>query len=391
MKNISPNIVKYYIWRFVNGFYFIYALQAIYLLSKGITPIQLGLFASTTTICITILEIPTGFIADKFSRRVSVSLGFFISALAFIGLIFVSNFYNLLIISFLMGLAEALKSGATESLIYDDLKHSASESDYLKVSSRGSTLGTVAGGLASFTGPLLYVINTSFPFLLTAIPHLFLGFYILRFDEKRISDEVDSEIKIFDGVKSIINNKQVRLLLLMDILLLTIVIIFYQTLYAPKIYSLGLEIKYLGVLDTINLGLMSALLIVLPRIVFKNNNYNLVLYSLLPILAFTFFGLTNALVLAIVFGVIFDLSWTARNHIIPTILNKYFSSKDRALSLSSCNFISGLGAAILVPIALVIFKVSYLFAIIPALIVILILFMYTKTQIYDTNSMASNN
>lgn len=390
MKNLSPNIVKYYIWRFINGFYFIYALQAIYLLSKGITPIQLGLFASATTICITILEIPTGFIADKFSRRVSVALGYFISSLAFLGLIFVSNFYSLLIISFLMGLAEALKSGATESLIYDDLKNSASESDYLKVSSRGSTLGTIAGGLASFVGPLLYVINSSIPFLLTAIPHLFLAFYILRFDEQKKPNEVGNEIKMLDGVKSIVKNKRVRLLLLMDILLLTIVIIFYQTLYAPKINSLGLDIKYLGVLDTINLGLMSALLVVLPKIVFKNRNYSLILYSLLPITAFILFGLTNSLIFAIAFGIIFDLSWTARNHIVPTILNEYFSSKDRALSLSSSSFISGLGAAILVPIALVIFKINYLFAIVPALIVILMLFIYTKTQTYNTNSAASN-
>ncbi len=386
MKNLSPNIFKYYIWRFINGFYFIYALQAIYLLSKGITPIQLGIFASATSICATIMEIPTGYVADKFSRRVSVSIGFFVSSLAFLGLIFVSNFYNLLLISFLMGLAQALKSGATESLIYDDLKQSASESEYLKVSSRGSTLGTIAGGLASFVGPLLYVINTGIPFLLTAIPHLFLAFYILRFDEQKKPSEVGNAIEIFDGVKSIVKNKNVRMLLLMDILLLTIVIIFYQTLYAPKINSLGLDIKYLGVLDTINLGLMSALLAILPKIVFKNKSYSLILYSLLPIIAFILFGLTNSLIFAIAFGIVFDLSWTARNHIVPTILNEFFSSKDRALSLSSSSFISGLGAAILVPLSLIILKVSYLFALIPALIIIFILFFYTRTE----NSPTSN-
>jgi sugar phosphate permease len=154
---------------------------------------------------------------------------------------------------------------------------------------------------------------------------------------------------------------------------------------------LGLDIKYLGVLDTINLGLMSAMLVVLPRIVFKNKNYSLVLYSLLPVLAFILFGLTNSLVYAIAFGVIFDLAWSARYHIVPTILNEYFSSKDRALSLSSWSFITGLGAAIFVPVALVIFKVSYLFAIIPGLLIISILLIYTKTKINDTNITVFNN
>ncbi len=380
MKIPSPNIVKYYIWRFVNGFYFIYALQAIYLLSKGITILQLGLFASATTLCITALEIPTGFIADKFSRRLSVSLGFFTSGIAFIGLIFVSNMYGLFLISFLMGLAGALKSGATESLIYDELKFSAKESDYLKVSSRGTTLGTIAGALASLVGPVLYVINASIPFILTAVPHLFLGFYILSFDEQKISQEVSREVKIFDGVKAIIKNKSVSLLLLMDIVLLTIVIIFYQTLYSPKITDLGLDIKYLGVLDMVILGLMSALLIILPKLMFKNNNINLVIYTLLPIIFFMFFGLTNILFVAIIFGVVFDLAWTARRHIIPTILNPYFSSKDRALSLSSVSFVTSLGAALFVPIALAIFKISYLFTLVPILVVVLLLFFYSRKQ-----------
>ena len=155
---------------------------------------------------------------------------------------------------------------------------------------------------------------------------------------------------------------------------------FSRAKIAPKITSLGLDIKLLGVLDTINLGLMSALLVVLPQIMFKNKNYNLIFYSLLPLISFMLFGLTNTLVVAIALGVIFDLAWTARNHIIPTILNEYFSSKDRALSLSSTSFITSLGAAVLVPLALGVFRASYLFAIVPIMTVILVLFFYTAPK-----------
>src|SRR3990172_32590 len=169
MKLPSGNVLRYYIWRFFSGFHFIYTLQALFLLSKGITPGQLALFASVTTISITLLEIPTGYIADKFSRRLSVSLGYFFGGLAMLGFIFIHNFSELLVISFLIGLSEALKSGATESLLYDDLKDIGKEVNYLSVTSKSSSAATISGAIATFLGPILYIVNTSIHFILTLV------------------------------------------------------------------------------------------------------------------------------------------------------------------------------------------------------------------------------
>lgn len=380
MKILSANIFKYYLWRFVFGFYFLYVLQAIYLLSKGFTPVQLGLFASVVTISTTVMEIPTGFIADKFSRKLSIALGFLISGLSYLGLIFITNITSLLVVAFFLGLAEALKSGATESLLYDDLKTSNQESDYLKVTTKGSTLGTISSAIGSFFGPILYTVHTSIPFVLSAIPHLFLSVYILTFDEKRSSHEVDKQIKLFDGIKDVISNRKLCLIAAMDTILLVFVIIYYQVLYSPKITHLGLDIRYLGALDVINLLLMSAMLLILPRITSKNGQLNLIVYTLLPVAAFVLFGAANQLVPALIAGVFFDLAWSARRHIIPAITNKFFESQNRALGLSSLSFINGLGAAVLVPVLLVFFTGNYLFALVPAFLIVVLLIAYTRIK-----------
>lgn len=377
---LTSNLIKYYLWQFISGFYFIYTLQALYLLSKGITPTQLALFASVTAISSTALEIPTGFIADKFSRKLSVSLGFFCSGLAYLGFIFITNFYGLLIISFLLGLAEALKSGAEESLIYDDLKSLNQESDYLKVTSKGTTIGTISGAMATFLGPILYVIHATIPFVLSSITHLLLGVLILSFTESRNSFEVKEEVKVMGGVMAILKNKYVRLIVLTDTTLLVFVNIYYQVLFFPKINSLGLGVQYLGTLDVINILLMSGMFIILPRLVLKNEKNNLILYTILPVLFFILFGLSNKLIPALIFGVVFDLVWSARKHILPTITNRHFNSNDRALSISSMSFISNLGAAIFVPIALILFNISYYYTLIPAIFIVFLLYIYPKSQ-----------
>lgn len=374
----TANLIKYYLWQFISGFYFIYTLQALYLLSKGITLTQLAMFASITAISSTILEIPTGFIADKFSRKLSVSLGFFVSGLSYIGFIFITNFYNLLIISVLLGLAQALKSGAEESLIYDDLRSTNQESNYLKVASKGNSISTLSGAFATFLGPILFIIHSAIPFVLTATTHLILSILILTYSESRKSSEVKEKIKIFSGVVSILKNKHLQIIVLIETILLIFVNIYYQVLFFPKINSLGLNLQYLGALDVVNIVLMSGMFLILPKLVLKNDKNNLLLFTLLPVALFILLCLSNKLIPAIIFGFGFDLAWSARKHILPTITNNYFNSNNRALSISSMSFISNLGAAILVPLALQLFNISYLYTLIPGILIFCLLSFYPK-------------
>ena len=76
MKRPFSNIATLYTWSCLSGINLLYPIQAVYLLSKGFSTPELALFASMTAICSTLLELPTGYIADQFSRKVSVALGF---------------------------------------------------------------------------------------------------------------------------------------------------------------------------------------------------------------------------------------------------------------------------------------------------------------------------
>ena len=65
------------------------------------------------------LEVPTGIIADKFSRKLSVVLGSVSAVLASYLMFRATSFMDALISEFFIALGFALTSGAFDSLFYD--------------------------------------------------------------------------------------------------------------------------------------------------------------------------------------------------------------------------------------------------------------------------------
>jgi len=379
--NIPPdkknkNIKKYYGWQLISGFFFIYAIQAIYLLSKGITASELAIFASATAISSTILEIPTGYIADRFSRKLSISLGFIFQGLSYFALIFVHELKTLLPLAVLIGLGSSMLSGSVESLLYDLLKSDNDQSSYLKVSSKGSAVRAITGAIATFVGPLLYMLNHELPFILTGTIFFVLSLYILTIKEKRYSEEIRRNIGILDGIKGIIKNKSLLIITLVDMILFIVVNLFYQVLNFPKLAELGFPIELLGGLDVVNLIFASIILISIPRLIFKNHKHTLMAYSFATMVAFVFFYLSSSLSYVVIVMVTFDLIWTARRHIIPVITNEFYDSSVRATSISSMSFISNLGASILVPFAFNLFTKNALFTLIPLVLITALLCYY---------------
>lgn len=380
MTAIPRKLAKYYVLRFLSGFIFTYVIQAIFLLSRGITISQLALFGSLTIIFSTFFELPTGFIADKFGRKYSVSLSYLFNTLALILIIFVHDFNLLIMVAFLKGLGSALESGALESLVYEEVVGGDKKDNFLKVTTTGTNIAIIAGVITTFTGPLLYLVNPIIPFILSAIIYGIMTIFILFFNEVRNSNEVSRNIRIIDGVKTIVKIKPILTIVMIDLLLRIFVNIYYQVLFIPKINGLGMPVKYLGIVDVLTLGFTSLLLLFISKITWKRDIINLTVYTLAVGVIFVIFGISRTLVPALIFGMLFDPVWNIRRHVIPTITNKYFESRNRSLNISSMSFISNLGAAIIAPFAIVLFNNSYYYSLIPLALIFLLIFFYYDQQ-----------
>jgi MFS family permease len=376
MLSIPPNILKYYLLRLFSGLIFTYVIYAIFLLSRGITVAELATYASLTVIFSTVLDIPTGYVADRFGRKFSVALSYFIGGLTNLALTFVTNLDGLIVIAFLMGLSTAFASGALESLMYDEIQQHNPGLNFLKVTTTGTNIALLSASFASFVSPILYVANPIAPFVLTGVVNLGLSILVLFFDERRHSQHPSRNIKLIDGVKSVWQIAPIRCIVLIDLLLLIFVTLYYKVLFFPKIQRLGMPVEYLGVVDVFTLAITALLLHLAARITFRSEKLTLAVYTLAVALLFVFFGLSSSLAPALIFGMLFDPLWNTSRHVIPTITNRYFDAHQRALNLSSMSFISNLGAAVLVPIATVAFTQSYWYSVIPLAGILLLLFIY---------------
>ncbi len=150
---------KLYGYTFLMQFIFIYPVYPLLFQSKGMSALQIGtLFAiwSSTTIA---LEVPTGMLADKFSRRTILALAPLIKSLAFTLWLFSDSFVEFAAGFVLWGLASSLTSGTFEAFVYDELKEMKQEKLFEKISGHargfhfaGMTLGVLFGGFATEFG-----------------------------------------------------------------------------------------------------------------------------------------------------------------------------------------------------------------------------------------------
>ncbi|MCP4406005.1 MAG: MFS transporter [bacterium] len=94
----------------------------LYFLARNFTLAEFMVLLSVLNLSVFVFEVPTGVVADKFSRKWSVCSGTFFMGVSVLIMLTTVN-YPLLIVGFISwGLGESLVSGADSALLYDSLQ-----------------------------------------------------------------------------------------------------------------------------------------------------------------------------------------------------------------------------------------------------------------------------
>lgn len=125
----------------------VFTINLVYQVQQvGLNALQLVLVGTTLELTAFIMEIPTGVVADVYSRRMSVIIGFLVLGIGFIVEGSLPVFEALLIAQVIMGLGYTFLSGATSAWIVDEIGHERAAGAFL----RASQLAQVASFLAIF-------------------------------------------------------------------------------------------------------------------------------------------------------------------------------------------------------------------------------------------------
>ncbi|MCI0398807.1 MAG: MFS transporter, partial [Chloroflexi bacterium] len=137
-------------------------ISAIYCVrAAGLSPLQLVLLGTAFEMAIFLFEVPTGIIADLYSRRLSVIIGYALIGLGFVLEGLIPHFVPILLAQAVMGVGFTFISGAQEAWLADELGEERLTQAYLRaaqVGQAGSLLGILLGiglGLVALGLPIV--------------------------------------------------------------------------------------------------------------------------------------------------------------------------------------------------------------------------------------------
>jgi MFS family permease len=142
-------LARLYAFKFFDSFILIFPLYAVMFVDAGLSPVQISVALiawSATAFC---LQIPSGVLADRWSRRHILAAAQLARAAGFAVWLVWPHFWGFLIGLVLWGIKSAFTSGAFEALLYDELKAKGRADDYTRTYGRARAVQAFAVVLAA--------------------------------------------------------------------------------------------------------------------------------------------------------------------------------------------------------------------------------------------------
>ena len=140
-----------------------------------LSPLQLVLVGTVLELSIFLFEVPTGVIADVYSRRLSIIIGYFIIGAGFILEGSIPIFLSIALGQALWGLGYTFTSGATEAWLSDEIGEDAAGRAFL----RGSQAGTIGGLIGIGISVILGSIRVNIPIVAGGVLFALLGIFLI--------------------------------------------------------------------------------------------------------------------------------------------------------------------------------------------------------------------
>lgn len=118
----------------------------------GLTPMQLVLVGTTLELSAFIFEIPTGVVADVYSRRLSIIIGYILMGVGFLIEGLFPAFLPILIAQVIWGLGYTFTSGASQAWISDEIGEEKANRLFLRATQVGLFASLIGMTLAMFIG-----------------------------------------------------------------------------------------------------------------------------------------------------------------------------------------------------------------------------------------------
>ncbi|HOI59896.1 MAG TPA: MFS transporter [Candidatus Pacearchaeota archaeon] len=399
MYPISKNnsIDVYLKLRFFSALFFsaIITVNLVYhVMVVGLNPLQLVLVGTLLESVCFIFEIPTGIVADLYSRKLSVIIGVFLVGLGFIFEGVFATFLGVLIAQIIWGIGYTFISGAREAWIADELgEHKAG-----KAFVRGQKMNQIGMFFGIIIAIFLANIDIRLPIILGGALYALQAIYLCKFMSENNFKPVPMEKReTFKNVKktflnglNLVKNNKIILSLIGIVMVFGMFSEGFDRLWTPFLINdfvfpsfLNFEpVVWFGIISLIATSLTTLTIEFIDRKIDMNNQKEVIkslffINMFLMLMVFVFALAFNFIIAVFAYCLIFIL----KESFVPlsnALINQSLESKTRATVFSFSSQMDSFGQIVFGPfLGLIASVISIKIGILASgLIIILSLFFY---------------
>ncbi len=222
----------------------IYPLYAIMFGENGVSPFFLSILFVIWCITGIVVEVPSGALADRFSRKWLIVASGVFKAAAFLTWFLQPHFWGFALGFILWGTGSSLRSGAWEALLYDLLKRQGAESIFSRHYGRMSAFATTGVMFGEIAGGVLIMSGYDAVLLVSmCVPLIASLFFVFWVDDVRGEPEDDEEEEDYftllkAGVHEAVTSPPIRYIFLVTMFLIVSYDI-YDEFVEPYVFETG--------------------------------------------------------------------------------------------------------------------------------------------------------
>ncbi|MFZ5966498.1 MAG: MFS transporter [Bacillota bacterium] len=385
-------------------FWLVFTVSMVYQVEKiHLNPLQLILVGTTLEATCFFFEIPTGIIADIYSRKLSVIIGLVLIGIGFTVEGTVQTFAAVLASQILWGIGHTFISGAIDAWIAEEEKTRDISEIYLG--------GSQAGQIGSIIGIILSTIIGNFsirlPIILGGCLFIVFGlFLVIYMPEENFKSSAPEELNTFgkmghtfNASLSFIKRKPIIIMLLSVTLFYGLssegydrltTIHFLKDTVLPKIGNLQ-PVTWFGIFNIVGMILSTVVMQFIIKKLEKNSKTQsfiiLITTNILYILCMLIFALTKNFSLMLIAFLSINMIRTINEPLYNAWLNNHIEDNARATVLSTNGQLNALGQILGGPIiGIIATKVSISLGIAcTSLLMTPVIVLYFLTMVTDRN------
>lgn len=289
-------------------FMFFYAFYVPYLLKINFSMFEVGIALALLSFSTFIFEIPTGAVADLYSRKNSVLISYFLVFLISLFVFFFPFKIVIFIAFFLKGIANTFLSGADEAWVIDILKHNNRKDLIGEYYTKAYSFANFSMFLSGIVGSFIvkaYGLNIMWLFLSIGMLLSFLTYLVPKCYQKHKSKSLEKDIenklaKFWSHTKSSIkyahNHHAIKLLIIITLFYSTSMNFVGDHMWVKHLLNNGIAEYNIGILFSISclIGVFTPYIAKKVSSWFKADNYYLaVILGLKFLVAFVVLFLTG--------------------------------------------------------------------------------------------------